>query len=547
MARIDRAGRIALLLAAVFLVAQAWLVWRAAVETPADRVFLGYPHIPTDHYAYRMMTEQSREHGLLFVHNLFTTQPQNGRFLMSGLAVTGWIERFFPADAHAQVWHALRLAALAALALLLWRLCRALFGGRTPDAPLAFGALLFSGGLDWTLRLAVAAGTMAHPAGEWLENPWNFNLLWTGTLATWVWPLAGLIGMVLLEIRSPSETLARGLLRGLAFAALWSVHPYSALLYAALIATHVIAAPVGNGSWARRIGPSLLPNLAILIGVGLVGTYALWAREDAVYRLGSDQVRLWRLWYWPYLWPIVYGPQIVLAAFGLGRDRDGEHGFRWIQVWLAATVLMSINPLVTGAKFQFLITVPLVLLEVRGALRLARRWIARIGASQAPAAPSRPGSRRLVMTALLGVLAVGATGGFVEAMVRDLRSPIVRDAAEADPNLLEALAVLRAAPAGGVLCHPTDGAIVPWKALKPVFVGQWFLSTRFGEKVDLVRWFVQGPADDPARRDFLAAARVRYVLETPRLRQFGPMPAVAGLDPIFRSATVTLWELAPPL
>ena len=52
-------------------------------------------------------------------------------------------------------------------------------------------------------------------------------------LATWVWPVMILTGMIVLEIRKPREDLLRGLLRGLAFAVLFSVHPYTALFYLA--------------------------------------------------------------------------------------------------------------------------------------------------------------------------------------------------------------------------------------------------------------------------------------------------------------------------
>ena len=39
----------------------------------------------------------------------------------------------------------------------------------------------------------------------------------------------------------------------------------------------------------------------------------------------------------------------------------------------------------------------------------------------------------------------------------------------------------------------TDGAIVPWKAHKTVFVGQWFLSTRFYEKLTWSAGLFKGP------------------------------------------------------
>lgn len=510
-----------LLLVAIFLFSEGWLVWLAAINTTPGQVFLGYPHIPTDHYAYKMMTEQSREDGRFFTDNMFTTQEQDGRYLMSGLSVTGWIEALFPRAAHAWIWHSLRLLALAAFCVVLLKLCQSLFGGRTLVALLAFAALLFSQGIDWLWRLFVSKGLISMPGGQWLENPWNFNLLWTGTLATWVWPVMILTGMIVLEIRKPREDLLRGLLRGLAFAALFSVHPYTALFYLAFTVLIIVFGGIGESPWKQRIIASLKANVGILVGVVLVGIYALWARDDTVYRLGSDQVRLWRLWYWPHLWPVVYGPQLVFAVFGLLADFG--RGGRVVKLWLVAALLMSLNPMVTGAKFQFLATIPLILLEVAGVSYLFGRF---------------PKARLLkVGVALIAVLSLG---GYVEAMTSDLRAPEVVDASEASPDMLKTLEFLRTQTEGGVLCHPTDGTIVPWKAHKTVFVGQWFLSTRFYEKVDLVRWFVQGPASDEARLDFLAAAHIAYVLDSPRLRSFGAVPEIDGLVEIFRTDSVRL-------
>ncbi|MBM4394388.1 MAG: hypothetical protein FJ087_01705 [Deltaproteobacteria bacterium] len=515
----SRARNAALLLAALAVAAQAWIGVRDAGDVPEGSAGLGFPHVPTDHHVYMMITEQARENGGLFHRNLSTTEPQDGRFLMLGLTATGRLaEALSLSDATA--WHGVRLAIFAALAAVLWSLCRALW--RDPGRALSgFAAVLLGGGLDWALRRAIRAGWMTEPGPDWWgANPWNYSVFWTGSLATWTLPLLLFSALVLLEVAHPAADSPpgrrplRAAVRGLGVAAMWAVHPYSAITYGALAAAATVA--------FRRV----LAAAPILGGLAAVAAHALWAREDPVYAATSDQAFRWKAMTPWHLYPVAYGPWALLALAGLGRDRDGERGFAWVRGWLAIAIALSFNPVVTAAKFQFLVTVPLFLLAVRGAWRLADRFAPRRGP--------------WLVAAGVAVAALGA----IDGIAADWRNEPNRVAASARPELLAALDDLRQRPDGGVLCDPADGAIVPWKTGKPVFVGHWFLSTRFAEKADLVRFFFAGPATPPQRAGMLRAARIRYVLYGPRERRLGSMPQVPGLSRVGGPESHQVWEFA---
>lgn len=507
-----RAALAAVALTAFAVAAQAWIAWRDASHVPAGRIALPYPHVPTDHYAYAMVTEQARAGGGLLHRNLFTTAPQDGRFLMLGLTATGWLSELLGLEDGA-AWHGLRLLFMVLLAAVLWLLCRRLWPASPPRALSGFAAVLLAGGLDFAIRRAVLAGWVEAPAPDWWgENPWNYSVFWTCSLATWTLPLAGFIALVLAEVGRPvppGGSPARSIVRGLGFAALWSVHPYSAIGYGFLAAGATvmdIARAGPSGPWRRLAAAA--PAAA---GVAAVAAWIAWSGEDQVAAASSGQVFSWKAMTPWYLYPVAYGPLSLLSLAGLGRDSPGERGFAFVTGWLLAALACSFNPFVTAAKFQFLVTVPLVLLAVRGAWRLLDRLAPRTGGRW---------------------MAIGvafASAGVVDGVVSDWRDEETRLAASASPELLAALDDLRVLPEGGVLCDPTDGMLVPWKARKPVFVGHWFLSTRFYEKADLVRWFFAGPATPAQREGFLREAGIRYILYGPRERRLGPMPLVPGL------------------
>ena len=513
--------------------------------------------------------------------NAFTTQPHDARFLMIGLTAAGWIERLTGLP-DAIVWHGLRLAAAALLVFLAWRLCRTLFATRR-DARIAYAFLLFAGGIDWLYpRLYTHLVQGVPSATGWGENPWNYSVFWMGCILTWVLPLLLVLVVVAWAIRdarplaakdAPHDALPRDavprkaaspdaeppaissasptspasprrpllapddrlpLWGGLLFAGTFALHPYTALGLGVLLAV-VLAMRAFRRGVPRKAAIARLSRDALLAlpGPVLVGTFLLWSSSDPVVDATNRQTALWMAFTPLYLFPIVYGPQVVLAAFGLGRDRegDGERGFAVVQAWAAVGLVLSLNPFIAGTKFQAFFTPALLLLEARGLLRVAR-W----------AATRVPGPadvlRRAVLPAVVALCSVNGALG----LAWDDRDDASRQANESDASELGALDALRALPAGGVLSDPQTGMKVPWKGSKTVFVGQWFLSTRYYEKADLVRWFFAGPATADQRQGLLRNAGIRYVLHGPREAAMGPVPEVPGLVLAWHDGPWSIWE-----
>jgi hypothetical protein len=178
-----------------------------------------------------------------------------------------------------------------------------------------------------------------------------------------------------------------------------------------------------------------------------------------------------------------------------------------------------------------------VLLEVRGLFRLwDRRAASRAGA------PARDRRAIAFLAAGLALASLDSVAG----LVSDFRDAPTRAASVSDPATLAALDALRDLPGGGVLCEPGIGLLVPWKAGKPVFVGHWFLSTRYAEKADVVRWFLTGPFGPEPRAEVLRQARVRWVLRGPEHTRAGPPPEVPGLGTRWSGGGWEILEFTDP-
>ncbi|MBP7127171.1 hypothetical protein KBD49_12480 [Myxococcota bacterium] len=497
-------------LAVLFLWAEAWQTLLPVLQNPDA---LPYPHLPTDHAAYLSFVRQAAEGGGPWSRNLFTTEAQDGRFLMLTLGLVGWIHRLTSLPVP-WAWHLVRLAGAAGVVLALGGLIRALFPSRGQRL-FAFALVLFGGGLDVWVRWGASLDLWGDPGlSSWARNPWNFSLFWNGAVLVWTWPLWILLAWIAREIRTGGEAgPGTWLVRGALFALLFAMHPYTAIFQGLLVAFIALKDLPGTMQSDSPAG-AILRRLPVLAGPAAVALFLVWARGDPVYRWSTDQVGLWRLSYPPHLWPLACGPQVLLALAGLGRDREGERGFCWIRAWALFGVLATANPLITGAKFQPLMIVPLGLLAARGAIRIAGRtsW----------------GIRGRTVAGIVLVLA--SSSSFWAGLARDFRDPATREVLVPLPGEREAWEALASMPEGGVLCLPRTALWVPGQSGQPVFVGQWFLSTRFGEKDRLVRWFYQGPATEAQRRGFLEAAGIRYLLHGPREREaLGEVPVVPGV------------------
>jgi len=537
----------AILFSIVFLSAQAWLCVRPAMQTDADTAYLGFPYLPTDHYAYMMYTAQTAKAGDILVDNQFTTSPQDGRFLMIGLAAAGAIQRLVPLP-DPVVWHALRLIALAIFCLVLWKICVLIFDRRW-KASAAFAFVLFSGGVDWIARLVGRDWftSTGKPWANFLDNPWNFSVFFASTNMVWAVPMTIVAAAVLFEIKAARALAAtsdvgtgsvasgrktlyiRGLSRGLVFAVLWFIHPYTAIVWGAMVVVSAVVPQKG-----LSVGASILTTIPAAIGPALVGAFIMWSQQDPVVAASNAQTGLWKLSYPVFLYPIVYGPWLLLPLALVGRNRpiDGT-ATRWLLIWLGAGLVMTINPFITGAKFQVAMAMPLALLEVAGLFALTDYLASKLAA----------GARTIPIVAT--VIAI-ASANSIAVVAADFVTPAARNATTTPTGHLRQLETLADLPDGGVLCDPYEGMLVPWKAGKHVFVGQWFLSTRHAEKAELVRWFFSGKGTPEQLAGFLDAANVRWVLYGPRERESGLMPTINGLTLRTGNADRQIWEWKAP-
>jgi len=462
-----------------------WLAtyWLAA---PPRSALLHIGYIPKDFLQYLAFTRQAAYDGGLFAMNPFTTELQDGRFLLPLFALLGTLGGAVGGPLIAWIELA-RVPLLLIFFAVLWRFL-APFVGPTRERALVCLCIGLSGGLE-VLAKPLVPWLPAEAAAEFQQATWQMSGWSTFAAAynpLWIAGGAGLLAW-LHPILRPGTKMSptRQCVSALGLLALFALHPYSAIT-AATIALFGIA--VGGLLGERSTARGTLPVLgAGLLGIVLLG---IWQRGDAVFAasaanaLGDQQLS-------PFWYPLVYGGLAVFAIRGAREWVRSEHPMRFaLLAWLLAAVWLHTSTLLNGYHFAVAVHIPLCILAAPAFIQAWYR--ARSGNAAAMALCAVTLSAPLWLT--------------VESIVQlgeEQKVPI-----EFETIVSE----LRPLPPGNVLSGDKLGNVLPAYTPHRVFVGHHFLTPDFAQRGAMVRDLMQGNLNSDAVSALVRDQRIDYAI-----------------------------------
>jgi hypothetical protein len=524
-----------LLLALLVPLAAMIPTWQGFLfEDLPNRIFMGFRYMPRDHYTYAAFMRQAQDGGGLLMRNPFTSEPQLGVFVLPMFWAVGTLARLIGGSI-VLWWEVFRLIGGALYVLAFWWFSGLYF--RTPQhRTLATALFCLGGGLDWIILALRAAGI---PGLDKLLYPsqfhWNWSTLGSMQMPNWIW--AAMLLTVAARAACRSSRWRDLALLGL-MPLLWLVHPYSAMVgylaFALLPMTPLVSAAAGLAPmpWAR-FRSNLRIALPALLSFLFLVPYLLWARSDLVFRLSSERGATWTETFSPWWYVQAYGLVLPLSWFGLrALIKESSLHADLLLSWLAAAIILSINPLYAGVKFQFLVFPPLALLATRGLLELH---------AGLPLARKLASSRAAVMS-FAGMLCLNSL--FIP--IKDF------SATPDDTNIFmtsEELTTMRwlgRQPDGIVLSTKRAGNRIPWLAGKVVFVGHWFLTLDHDAKLMKAKMFFSSQVPLPTRLAILQESRARYVYVSPDEAPEGFDPSGLPLTKIYEAGQHAIYEVRTP-
>lgn len=486
---------------------------------------MGY--IPVDWLSYIAFIRQSQLRIGAPMADAFTTQAQDGRFVLVLHQVLGGVAALTGLDA----FTVMELARLPLLALFFWVLWRLLVRIHADPAVRMWALWLvaLSGGVEFlvTLNLDALPHTVADtvrgdfwPMFGWSTFQAAYNPLWMAGLAL----LVPLLGAALDPAWTSSPRKWLGMGAGLLL--LHLIHPYTAITVLAVVALQpvlmaILAAP--------RVRACLLATWPPMVGgLVLIAGLSAWQMGDPVYRAASGG--LWGLRSLPVFWyPITYGAMLFFAIRGwqhmIARQHPWRHG---LGAWTLAVIALHTSPILNGYHFLYFLHLPVAVV----AAPAVRDTFARLGQA---GVRGRLGGALLLIALFLSSLVVT-----VQAMGEAMSGSQVP---------AERLAVaqrLGLEPTGNVLCSAELGNLVPGLSADHVYVGHWFMTPEFeARKAEVEQLFGAAHLDGEHLRTLVRRERLRYVV-LPRRLADEARSALADLRPREANfASLTLLMLGP--
>lgn len=464
------------------------LPWLASYgfEAPAGSAFLHVGFIPKDFLQYLAFAQQAADGGGLFGANPFTTEPQDGRFLLPLFSLLGMLGGSVGGPLIAWIELA-RIPLLLIFVAVLWRFLE-LFVPQARERALVVALIGLSGGLEVFAKHLIPF-LPAGAGAELRQATWQMSG-WTTFAATYnpLW-IAGGAGVLawLRPIFKPGKTLTPATQLGgaLGFFALFVLHPYSAIT-AATVAVFALA--VGWLFGERSVARGLIPALgAGLLGVALLGA---WQRGDAVFAasaggaLGSQQLS-------PFWYPLVYGSLCIFALRGARSWAGGDHPLRFALLgWLLAAVWLHTSTLLNGYHFAVALHIPLCILAAPPFIESWDR-----------AREGKPFAIALCAATLLAPIWLSAES--ISAISTENEVPVEFEAIVQDLQPLEP---------GNVLTGERLGNVLPAYTPHRVFTGHHFLTPEHAKRGGLIRDLMAGALDAEAIGDLIRAQNLRYAV-----------------------------------
>ncbi len=496
------------------------LPWLATLSAPPTESGVLPPigYNPKDWLAYVAFIREAAAHTGLFLANPFTTEPQDGRYLLALQWGLGRVVALTRANPFTML-ELSRVPLLALLLLALWRLTGVVLHDRRERAA-ACWLVLLSGGLEAAVD-ALFGYLPAQVQPQVYQNLWHlqgwntfaaaYNPLWVAALA-----LTFVTLVPLLRPGGPTGVADAAAL-GVGVLALVAVHPYSAIVVLGVAATRpvlawLVQAPGGLGGLRVALA-GLVPAVAVAAAL------SAWQHGDPVYRATASNVfgpqALSVFWY-----PVTLGATGVLAVRGWRRwFAEANPCVLPMAAWTLAVVFLHTSPVLNGYHFVFHLY-PAV--SVAAAPALVRTW---------DALWARPASRvgAIALVALLFHTPLTLTRKCVaEVETHRIRADSAR--------VLDLLAGL---PPGNVLSPADLGNFVPAYGPQRVYVGQWFLTPNYAQRANQALAVASGRIGTAELVALVDGQRIRYLVVAAQVA-----PALAGALGVRVQRTVPVGDWA---
>ncbi len=503
-------------------------------STPKENIFLGFQLIDhADTPVYFSWIEQVKEGHFLF-KNLFTAEDE-GRFILDpfwlGVGMLAKIFSFSSFEAYQ-----LSKILLIPIFLAVLYIFVSYFFAEEKKRKLSFLFLIFSSGLGWAVWLVskiFSVSPSAWPMDLWVPEAFTFSALYNSphfvaSLTLFITIL--FLTLIAIEKNKKIYSFAAGLTALFLF----QFHPYNAPTLAGILGVYFLLLSIKD----KKIRWDILKNYFILFLFSLPPIiYHAWTLKNFWTR---QQFAVQNICLMPNLATtfLSYGFIFVFACYGvfvlLKKEKTEKSIF--LLAWFFSQIILIYSPLNFQRRMTTGLQIAMALLAMTSLFYLIE---VNVGFKKFFE------KRKILLWFLFIVLSFSNYFLIVDDLIY-YSSPPQFYSSFLSKNKTEAMIWLKnnTAPENIVLASPPNGNLIPAISLRPVYVGQWSLTTMQKEKTEWLKHFLSN-FDSQTRPAFLKINNINYLF-------FGPEEkSAANFDPslenylenVYQNSEVTIYKV----
>jgi hypothetical protein len=443
-------------------------------QNPEKNKYLLLSYIPKDWLAYVSLVQQPIALQGWFLSNPFTTDPQDGRFILLYHHLLNWIHKITGMDPF-WIVELSRWPLTFIFMWVLWRLLEVILA-RDSERLWAIWLIAFSGGIEVLIQpiLQVIPEQMARHINQELWHLYGWSTFGAAFNPLWLCGLSGLLVILRPMIHPEGPThLKDKVIIWFGLILLWFTHVYSALMalgiLCGVLAIEWMFIPVSGKKRARHV---VIPVLSSLL---VVGGFLFWQRQDPVFAASSGGVLGHQaasiFWY-----PVTLGAVGVFSLWGWKLWISECRAWRFaLAGWTIAVIFMHASTVFNGYHFVFGLHVPLSIVASSFADTLFKK--------------NHRQKLKAVAYKTFVIFILFTSPFFIT--YKSLQG--IEQSTYLPQYVVDLLDDLEDAPPGNIVSDPLLGNIIPALTPHRVWIGHWFMTPDYRKRIALYSQFINNP------------------------------------------------------
>jgi hypothetical protein len=506
---------------------------------PSGYIYTGFDW-QDDFHLYASYIKQSAESPKIFMENRYTTEPQNGVYVLLYFSLLGTISNFTGISIPL-IFNIGRIAVISIFLFALWVFLKNFFTNEK-ERITAFLICSIGGGIGWFFFIL----EKFFPIFEKIASTdINYSLGYS-TFGHLAFPLPyiaySLFIIVFILLKKYFETKnAKFLIAALiSYIAIFFIHPASIAVFSLCLALIPII-PIMDSLDIQKAWKYFKTMIIFILPAGLIIVYLLFALNDYAYSKSFEAYMSWKRAEPLFYYFIGYGLLIPLAFFGI-RKISKINGFTkdFFYAWLLGSFIAAINP-DKGLKLMFSLHLPIAIAATFGIFYLKEK----ISEAKFPLFfwLGKKNNISKAFTTILIIIICLSSPFIIAKRISDVANPDFQSSPYMKKSDYKAIQFLAKQEKGNVISSYKTGNNIPYMTHHKSYLGHWTETSNLVEKKTNVNKLFSDNTSEENKMKILIENKIDYVFFGENEKMIGNSLPKSVLEEIYSYEDTKIYKV----